>query len=250
MDKEVIDFFNANKDIEHNKDALAVPAEFINAETDEEIIRFFKWIRHESKRKSLRLAIDLQVDELKEEIRPKIPLALAHREHLGWRSITLYGYSSIMTNSYEHYKELGIVTDDMTTDWTDISRIFPKTVSWIKQNSPLKEFNRVRLMILDPNGSSTPHADWPTGQLLCGPVNAAIINPPGSEFVLENGGLVPWEEGEFRSMDLGSLHCIRNLGTEPRVHIIISPSKTDWDIDAMRIACRSYIKESHDARRN
>ena len=174
---------------------------------------------------------------------------MAHRDHPGWRSITLYGYSSIMTNSYEYYKELGIVTDKMTTDWTDISSIFPKTVSWIKENSPLKEFNRVRIMILDPGSSSTPHSDWPTGQLLCGPVNAAVINPPGSEFVLENGGLVPWEEGEVRSIDLGSLHCIRNLGTEPRVHIIISPSKTDWDIDAMRIACSSYIKESYDARR-
>lgn len=250
MDKEVTKFFEDNKDVEHNKDALPVPAEFINAETEEEITKFFKWIRHDSKCKSLRLASDLLVDELKEEIRPKIPLAIAHRHHPGWRSITLYGYSSIMTNSYEHYKELGIVTDDMSTDWTDISRIFPKTVEWVKQHSPLKDFNRVRLMILDPGTSSTPHADWFDGQLLCGPINAAIINPPGAEFVLENGGLVPWKEGEFRSMDVGSLHCIRNTGTEPRVHIIIGPSKFEWDIDAMRVACKSYIKEIYDARRN
>ena len=248
MDKEVIDFFNDNKDIEHNKDALAVPAEFVNATTDEEITRFFKWIRHQSKCKSLRLD-KVSVEELKEEIRPKIPLAVMHRENPGWRSITLYGYSSIMTNSYEHYKEMGIVTDDMTTDWTDISRIFPKTVAWIKKNSPLKEFNRIRLMILDPGSSSTPHKDYALGQALCGPINAAIINPVGAEFVLENGGLVPWKEGEFRSMDVGSLHCIRNTGTEPRVHIIIGPAKSDWDIGAMRLACSSYIKERHDPRR-
>ena len=61
MDNKVTDFFNANKDIEHNKDALPVPAEFINATTDEEITQFFKWIRHESRRKSLLLAIDTQV---------------------------------------------------------------------------------------------------------------------------------------------------------------------------------------------
>jgi hypothetical protein len=248
MDKEVNDFFNINKDIEHNKDALAVPTEFANAQTDEEITKFFKWIRHQSKCKSLKLTT-VSVDELKEEIRPKIPLAVTHRENPGWRSITLYGYSSIMTNSYEHYKELGIVTDDMTTDWTDISRIFPKTVAWIKKNSPLKEFNRIRLMILDPDSSSTVHKDYELGQALCGPINAAIINPPGAEFVLENGGLVPWKEGEFRSMDVGSLHCIRNTGTEPRVHIIIGPIKSDWDIDAMRLACSSYIKERHDTRR-
>lgn len=248
MDKEVIDFFNDNKDIEHNKDALAVPAEFVNATTDEEITRFFKWIRHQSKCKSLRLD-KVSVEELKEEIRPKIPLAVIHRENPGWRSITLYGYSSIMTNSYEHYKEMGIVTDDMITDWTDISRIFPKTVAWIKKNSPLKEFNRIRLMILDPGSSSTPHKDYELGQALCGPINAAIINPVGAEFVLENGGLVPWKEGEFRSMDVGSLHCIRNTGTEPRVHIIIGPTKSDWDIGAMRLACSSYIKERHDPRR-
>lgn len=241
MDQIVTDFFDQNQHIPHNNDVLEIPSEFLNAESDEDIKKFFNWIRHHSKCKSLRLA-HYDVKELQEELKNKVSLAIPHRGHPGWRSITLYGYSSIMTNSYEYYKQKGMVTDEDTTDWTDISRFFPKTVQWIKQHSPLKEYARIRLMILDPGGSSSPHRDYDQGQLLCGPVNVAFVNPQGAEFVLENGGVVPWQEGDIRSMDLGSYHCIRNLGNEPRIHLIITPCRTDWDIDAMRIACKSFVE--------
>lgn len=252
MDQTVIDFFDRNRNIEHNKDVLPVPYNFINANTDEEIIKFFKWIRHNSQAKSLRLDIDSDISELKEELKTLEFLGIPHRGHPGWRSITLYGYSSIMTNSYEHYKQMGIIKDSDTTDWTDISKFFPKTVNWLKRFCPLKEYARIRVMILDPGGSSSPHKDYDQGQALCGPINVAIIDPIGSEFVLEDGGMVPWKEGDVRSMDLGSNHCIRNIGTEPRIHLIITPSKNDWDIDAMRLACRSFVnyqRERNDARR-
>lgn len=254
MDQEVIDFFNLHKDVTHNKDVLPVPDEFINATSDQEIFNFFKWIRHQSCCKSLKLDIEYDITELQLELKSKVALAIPHRESkTGWKSITLYGYSSIMTNSYEQYKQDGLITDDDVIDWTDISKFFPKTVAWLKQNCPLKEYNRIRIMVLDPNGSSEPHKDYYLGQILCGPLNVAICNPVGAEFVLEDGGLVPWKEGDFRSMDLGSVHCVRNTSQEPRIHIIISPGKNDWDIDAMRVACRSFIKyqrERDDARRN
>lgn len=237
MDQVVIDFFNANKDIKHNKDMLQMPV----GNTEE----VFNWIRYNSKCKSLRLDINTDVSELKEEIRNKTFLAIPHRDHPGWRSLTLYGYSSVMTNSFEHYKDLGILDDTHKPNWTDVCKFFPKTVEWLKKNNPLKEFVRIRIMVLDPQGSSSPHKDYPHGQLLCGPINVAIINPPGAEFVLENGGLVPWQEGDVRTMDLGSNHCVRNTGNEPRVHLIITPSNNDWDADAKALACRSYEKLSN-----
>lgn len=231
---QVTRFFNENKDIVHNRDMLPPPAEL--STTD-----FFDWIRHRSKCKSLRLEINTDITDLKEEIKNKTFLAIPHRDHPGWRSLTLYGYSSVMTNSYEHYKQLGIISDQ-EPGWTDICKFFPKTVEWLKLNNPLKEFARIRLMVLDPAGSSSPHKDYPYGQMLCGPINIAIINPPGAEFVLENGGLVPWKEGDVRTIDLGTNHCVRNIGNEPRVHIIITPSSNDWDIDAKELACKSYLK--------
>ena len=242
MDQLVTDFFNLNKNIIHNVDILEIPNEFINAQTSEEIISYFKWIQTQSKCKSLRLDIDTDVTELKEEIKNKTSLAVSHREHTGWLAITLYGYSSIMTNSDEYYKSKGIIADSDKPDWTDISKFFPKTVEWLKKYNPLHEYVRIRIMVLEPGGFSTPHRDYAKGQMVCGPVNVAIINPPGAEFVLENGGLVPWQEGDVRTMDLGSYHSIRNTGTEPRAHIIITPKNTGWDIDAMRLACHSFTK--------
>jgi len=240
MDQVITDFFNLHKDITHNSDILEIPNEFLNAQSDEDITAYFRWIQTQSKCKSLRLDIDADVAELKEEIKNKTSLAVSHREHTGWLAITLYGYSSIMTNSFEYYKEKGIITDTDKPDWTDVSKFFPKTVEWIKKYNPLREYVRIRIMILEPGGFSTPHKDYSKGQMICGPVNVAIINPPGSEFVLENGGLVPWQEGDVRTMDIGSFHSIRNIGTDPRAHLINTPKNTGWDIDAMRVACASF----------
>ena len=44
-------------------------------------------------------------------------------------------------------------------------------------------------------------------------------------------------------MDLGSIHCVRNTGVEPRVHMIITPSDNDWNFEAKELACRSYLKQ-------
>ena len=236
MDQQVTDFFNANKDIKHNKDMLTPPS---GLSTND----LFNWIRHESKCKSLRLDLNPDVSEIQEEIKDKLLLAVPHRDHPGWRSITLFGYSSIMTNSYEQYKRFGFDFTNIEPDWTDICKFFPKTVEWLKKNNPLKEYVRIRLMILDPNGASSPHVDHRQGQMLCGPINLSIIHPAGAEFALEDGGLVPWKEGEFRTMDLGSVHCVRNIGPDVRVHLIITPSNNDWDDAAKELACRSYLKQ-------
>ena len=240
MDKEVIDFFNKHINVEHNKDIQQIPSEFLIDDTDETIKNFFKWIRHESRCMSFLLDTVNVSEAIKKEVRNVIPLAISHRKSPGWRSITLYGYSSIMTNSYEQYISEGIITDKHTTNWTDICQFLPNTVKWLKTINPLKEFARIRIMVLDPGYSSYPHKDYDKGQLTCGPINIAVINPEGSEFVLEDGGLVPWEEGDIRSMNLGNNHCIRNTGSEPRAHIIITPSKTDWDIDAMKKVCEKF----------
>lgn len=249
MDKEVIDFFDKNIGIKHNKDIQQIPSEFLTDNSETTIKNFFRWVRHDSKCMSLLLDKVSISETIKEEIKKVIPLAISHRESSGWRSITLYGYSSIMTNSYEQYISEGMITDKNTTDWTDVCQFLPNTVEWIKSITPLKEFARIRIMILDPGCSSYPHRDYDKGQLTCGPINIAVINPKGSEFVLEDGGLVPWAEGDIRSMDLGSYHCIRNIGTEHRAHIIITPSKNDWDIAAMRKACEQF-KDTYGTRRN
>ena len=101
MDKVVTEFFNLHKDTEHNKDILPVPDHFLNAKTDEEFFNFFKWIRHSSQAKSLKLDIETDISEMRQELKSLEFLGIPHRGHPGWRSITLYGYSSIMPNSYE-----------------------------------------------------------------------------------------------------------------------------------------------------
>lgn len=242
MDQSTIDFYQSNSKLIHNKDVLPTPAEFVNATTDEEIEKFFKWIRHSSRCKSLRLDINTDIIELQEELKEKYDLAVPHRHHIGWRSITLYGYSSIMTNSYEHYKELGFVSDEDKTDWTDVCRFFPKTVEWVKKNSPIQNYARVRIMVLDPGCHITPHKDYAYGQVLASTVNFAIINPENVEFVLEDGGTIPWKEGDVRVVDVGSVHSVRNMSQQARIHLIITPTQNDWDIAGKRLVCQSFLK--------
>jgi hypothetical protein len=202
MDQSVIDFFKTNAALEHNKDMLVPPAGITN---DTEM--FFKWIRHESKCKSLRLDVNADVSEIKEEIKNKVELAIAHRGHPGWRALTLFGYSSVMTNSSEYYKEKGMITEYDTPDWTDVSKFFPKTVAWLKTHNPLTDFVRIRLMILDPGGSSSPHKDYPYGQMLCGPLNIAGA---ADEIILEWHGQQRWIKAPGDEATFSAIKALAN----------------------------------------
>lgn len=96
-------------------------------------------------------------------------------------------------------------------------------------------------MILDPGGYILPHQDYPT-HLLGGGINIGLTNPPGVEFAIEGHGLIPWADGDIRMINIGHMHSVRNLGTEPRIHILAYPNQWEWKQEHMEVVCRSYEK--------
>jgi hypothetical protein len=226
-----------------NQDALIAPKEFIGWQSDDTILTsYFNWIRESSRCACLRLDINASIAEVVEELEHKASkLAVPHRagDSVGWRTITLHGYSSLMSDYSGYYKEEGIVSQDAVETWTDACGIFPKTVQWIKDNIPFTSYSRIRIMVLDAGGHINPHRDW-QGQMLGGGINIAMTNPAGVEFGLENGGLVPWVPGDVRIIDVARHHGVRNLSSTPRIHIIASPLGKTWNKEAMQLACKSY----------
>jgi hypothetical protein len=240
---DINEFFTAERSRTFNADALPVPRKFINWEYDDNLLlEYFNWIRETSRCASLRLDVNSSVELVAKELEQKaLPLAIPHRagQSNGWKTVTLHGYSSIMSDYSGYYKEEGIVGQDDTESWTDVSKFFPYTVNWIKQNIPFDTYSRARVMILEPGGFINPHRDW-QGQMLGGGINIAITNPEGVEFGLENGGLVPWAPGDVRMIDVARHHSVRNNSNLPRIHLIVSPLGTVWNKKAMSLACRSY----------
>lgn len=247
MDEKVLDFYYKYKDIQHNNSMLKAPEEFIGYENDlNKMNKYFEWIRFKSHMGSMRLNIDADITEVKKELSDRSFLAIPHRktESNMWEVITLYGYSSIITDSPQYLQENNLLPENIKLQWTDISPMFPKTVEWIKNNIPLKTVSRIRVMVVQPGGYILPHRDYHHGQCACAGINIAIVNPEGAEFCLENNGLIPWQEGDVRVFDVGLFHCIRNNSSVPRIHIIVSPIGSEWDTEAKRLACDSYTKYS------
>jgi hypothetical protein len=239
-------FFQQYCNIKHNKDAKTTPLEFAGWEQDNTILeKYFLWIRFESQCASLKLNIDADMTAMREELKIKHVVAIPHEKGYssGWRAITLFGFSSILTHSSHSYIDRGIITLDDTPDWTDVSKYLPETVSWIKLHSPWKDYTRIRVMVLEPNGAIFPHKDFDKNILGGGGVNIAVTNPVGTEFVLEDAGIIPFHEGDWIMVDVGRMHSVRNLSSEPRIHIIIHTTEEfTWNVEAMRLACASYTR--------
>lgn len=240
---DINEFFNNETSRKHNADALVAPAKFKDWQTNNAVLEeYFKWIREESRCASLKLDIAAPLEEVTAELESKAHIiAIHHREgnSQGWKVITLHGLSSIMTDNISYYEETGIVTGPVDYNWTDVSKFFPVTVEWIKCHVPLAKYSRARIMLLEPHGYIMPHKDY-TGQMLGGGLNIAITNPNGVQFGLSDGGLVPWQPGDFRMIDIARYHSVRNNSDKVRIHMIISPPVFDWDLSAKRIVCQSY----------
>ncbi len=250
---DITDFFNINAAIEHNAASKNIPDEFKKWETSSDTCKnFFNWIRNDSNTGSLKLDITSDISDVVEELSRAEFLAIPHRSDNsnGWRSIVLHGLCSIMTEAPYNYVNLGIVDKSVKETWTDASKFFPKTLAWIDQYVPFKTFSRIRVMVLDPGGYILPHKDLQQS-FLGGGLNIAFTNPERTEFAVEDNGLIPWEPGDIRMINIGKLHSIRNLGSKPRIHMLAYPPlMEEWTLDSMKLVCRSYENMKKDKHTN
>jgi len=82
----------------------------------------------------------------------------------------------------------------------------------------------VRIMKVAPGGYIMPHNDTPDGgdyKRLLGPMNIALTQPIGCEFVMEGIGLLPFRPGKGFIIDIGHKHCIINKSNKNRYHVIV-----------------------------
>jgi len=136
--------------------------------------------------------------------------------HEGWQSLTLHGIDKHKT---EHYTKYGFTSlEEAGYHWTDASEQVPNLTKFL-QSLPYKLFDRVRIMRLAPGGYVMPHTDGP-GRIFS-PLNIAINNPEGCEFIFKNKGVVPFSPGYGMVIDVAKEHIVRNDSDEPRYHIIV-----------------------------
>jgi hypothetical protein len=187
----------------------------------------------------LQLDMDIPFDLIANEIQA-IPdnFFVAHRDtyesNAGWKSFVLHGKSYDATRETEYY------TDNRPLVWTQEAETYcPDTVKFFKHSWPSTDFERVRVMLLEPHSIINLHND-PGSPDEFWPVNIAITQPSDCNFYLDKFGIVPFTPGSAFLINVGNMHTVINDSDQKRYHIIVHHKKTNKKFD--KIIERSYNK--------
>jgi Aspartyl/Asparaginyl beta-hydroxylase len=143
--------------------------------------------------------------------------------HQGWRSLCLHGISSVHTENHDRY---GFIDRESAGYcWTDISRFCPVTTQFFRDIFGYESYDRVRFMLLEPGGYILPHADVDYQRL--SPINMALNNPIGCDFVMQDWGTIPFNAGTANMLAVGNTHAVFNGSDEDRYHIIVHGIRSD-----------------------
>ena len=187
----------------------------------------------------LQLDIAVPFESIASELK-SIPtnLFVPHRDtyesNVGWKSFVLHGKSYDATREAEYYN------DDRPLVWTKEAATYcPETVKFFQNNWPSTDFERVRVMLLEPHSVINLHND-PGSPNDAWPVNIAITQPNNCNFYLDKFGVVPFTPGSVFLINVGNLHTVINDSNQNRYHIIVHHKKTNKKFD--KIIERSYNK--------
>ncbi len=171
-------------------------------------------------RSSIKLKINFNENKMLSEAKKIQHLFVNHRKDpsYGWKSICLHGMSFKQT---ENFKEYGYEERPVEKfHWTEISTLCPYTTYFFKNLFPYSHYFRVRYMMLEPGGFISPHNDL-GGERGFAAINMSLNQPDGCFMIMENFGIVPWQPGEARLLDIGLNHSVVNFSDENRYHIIV-----------------------------
>lgn len=132
-------------------------------------------------------------------------------QNQGWFSLCIHGLSSVHTGP--------IARPAIPYDWTDICKVCPTTHRFFKDIFGYESYQRVRFMLLKPGGYILPHVDSTIDRLE--PINIALNQPDGCDFVMEDCGIVPFKPGSVMLLSLARRHIVWNRSSEDRYHIIV-----------------------------
>lgn len=195
----------------------------------------FDWIVHNSGLPWLLLDIDVPVQSIEKELANIRDLMVSHRagysEHQGWSSFCIHGKSFDATREDEYYN------DQRPWIWTpEAVQLMPETVEYFRTKWPHNLFRRVRVMLLEPGGYVSIHRDYDKQCL--SPINIAITQPQGCDFVMERHGTVPFYPGSAYMLDISNNHAVFNDSSDFRWHIIVHQSFDN--IEFRNLVVKSY----------
>ena len=172
----------------------------------------YEWIKNHSGVPWIDLKLDVPYKKIFEEIKNNNKFLVEHRdeygEHKGWKSFCIHGKSLTTTQHTE---------DSQPYHWIkEIEENMPFTVEYFKSWN--LNFQRLRVMALEPGGFVSVHQDRKKSALE--PINIAITQPVGCDFVMEGWGVIPFENGKAFMLDISNRHAVVNNSKETRYHII------------------------------
>ena len=176
---------------------------------------------------------------------------VSHRgkKHKGWESTCIHGIDGAYWKTMSG-KQYGYESDsdsDILWDWTDVCHYAPKTVEFFKKDIPLKNYRRLRYMLLRPDGYILEHSDTPSGipytkrkpTSIFSALNICITQP--KDCVLEHlsNGVVPFKPLEVFMFNNDEYHNAYNKSDENRFHII---AHAEYDYDFAELFVKSFEK--------
>lgn len=199
----------------------------------------FHWICHHSNIPYLEVhGIDVPYTAMLTEAQSLRDMFVEHRDsenrHRGWRSLAIHGIGAQKTNVSQYY---GIDSKNAVYTWTEIQDRCPVTVDFFKNKFPFNLYQRVRYMLLEPDGYIAPHFDNPVNTVASA-VNISLNNPHGCRLVTEHG-IVPFKNnGSVMMFNNHYKHAVHNHSDIDRFHIIVhgSGEQNKWS----RLVVESY----------
>ena len=188
----------------------------------------------------LKLSINGPWKDILSEVKKIDHMFVPHRDDgqtKGWSSLCLHGLGWDKTDTPYMYPEFrDIPESQLPWSWTSIAEQCPIAHDYFKNSFPYQSYMRLRFMKLAPGGYIGVHRDSTSYMLAA--VNISLNNPRGCEMVLENVGVVPFEDsGSVMAFNNSYQHIVWNQGDEPRYHMIVHGiQKWPWE----KIVSSSY----------
>ena len=193
------------------------------------------WVLNHSGLGYLPLDIEIPWQVISEEAQGVVAHMIAHpqpdHDSTGWMNFGLFARGKQDMGDY------GLEQMDHSDRWLDqAQQLMPRTVEYLQTQWPHKQFYKIRLLGLGPHGVIGLHSDDCNG---LHNINIAIDHPDSCNFVLENSGVIPFENGRAFLVNVGRRHAVINNSNQLRIHLVIYQ---DNDDAFGELVLRSYNK--------
>lgn len=195
----------------------------------------------------IELDITFDLESWKKESEDAEESYVTHREtqaHKGWKSCCIHGIDVDKTGVWQCYTD-----SEPEYKWTTLSETTP-TIKKFWTEFPFEKLARVRFMKLEGQGWVAPHNDSPPGfnkdfklidHLL--PINIAITHPADCYMTFKNFGIIPWQEGNVKLMNITNDHSVINHSNKDRIHLIAHGLVGNRIEEFRSLIVRSYKKQ-------